>query len=63
MKNVIYSNIECYMDSINQKIGDNTYKMSEHVPIAVGCSFNGDYGSYFDPDCIKIRSKIIGKRN
>ena len=53
MKNVIYSDIECYMDSTNKKIGDNTYKISDHVPIAIGFSWNGDYKSYFGPDCIK----------
>ena len=55
VKNVIYSDIECFMDSINKNIGDNTYKISDHVPIALGFSFNGDCGSYFGPDC---KSKI-----
>ena len=41
------------MDSINKKIGDNTYKISEFVPIAIGFSWNGDYKSYFGSDCIK----------
>ena len=53
MKNVIYSDIECYMDSINKKIGDNTYEISDHVPIAVGFSNNGNYKPDFGPDCIK----------
>ena len=53
VKKVIYSDIECYMDSINKKIGDNTYKIFDHVPIAIGFSWNGDYKSYFGPDCIK----------
>ena len=38
VKNVIYSDIECYMDIIKIKIGDYTYKISDHVPIAVGFS-------------------------
>ena len=50
--NVIHSDIKFFMDSINKKIGDNTFKISDHVLIAVGISFNGDYGSYFDPSCI-----------
>ena len=53
MKKVIYSDIECYMDSINKKLGDNTYKIFDHVSIAIGFSWNGDYKSYFGPDCIK----------
>ena len=50
VKYAIYSNIECYMKSINKKIGDNTYKISEHVPIAIGSSWNGDYQSYFETE-------------
>ena len=53
VKNVIYSDIECYIDSINEKIGNNTYKISDHVPLAIGFSWNGDYKTYFGPDCIK----------
>ena len=61
MKNVIYSDIECYMDRINKKIDDNIYKISDHVRIAVGFSWgtndeapdNGIYKSSFGPDCIK----------
>ena len=61
VKNVIYSDIECYMDSINKKIVDNTHKISDHVPIVVGFIWgtkveapnNGSYKSYFGPDCIK----------
>ena len=34
VKNVIYSDIECYMNSINKKIVDNTYKIYDHLPIA-----------------------------
>ena len=49
------------MDSNNKKIGDNTYKISDHVPFAVGFSWgtkgeapnNGNYKSYSGPDCIK----------
>ena len=53
MKNIIYSDIEGYMDSINKKIGDNTNNISDHVLIAIGLSCYGDYKSYFGPDCIK----------
>ena len=68
VKNVINSDIECYMNNINKKIGDNTYKISDHAPIAVGFSCvraslvtptkgetpnNGNYKSYFGPDFIK----------
>ena len=56
------------MNSFNKKIGDNTYKISNHIPVVVGLSwgranpvsptkgeapFNGNYESYFGPDCIK----------
>ena len=51
--NVIYNDIECYMVGINEKIGDNTYKTSGHLPNAIGFSWNGDYKSYFSPDCVK----------
>ena len=53
VKNVIYSDIECYMDSINKKVGDNTYKISDHVPITIDFSCNCDYKSYFGKDCNK----------
>ena len=59
VKNVIYSDIDCYMDSINKKIGDNTYKISDHVPIAIGFSWNGEYKSYFGSDCIKAYVKDL----
>ena len=37
VKNVIHSGIECYVDSINKKIGNNTYKISDKylLPLAV----------------------------
>ena len=35
-KNVIYSDIEGYMEGVNKRIGDNMYMLSTHVPIAVG---------------------------
>ena len=41
------------MKGVDKKIGDNTYKDSDHVPIAVGFSVNGKYESYFDSDCNK----------
>ena len=46
VKNVVYSDIECYMVSINKKIGDNTYRISDHVFFAIGFRWNGDYKSY-----------------
>ena len=57
------------MDSINKKIGDNTYKISDHVPIAVGFSWgtrggapnNRNYKSFFGPDCIKDYDKDLLK--
>ena len=61
VKNIIYSKIECYMDSINKEIADHSYKISDHIPIAVGFSINGNYKSYFSPDFIKIMSKIYLK--
>ena len=41
------------MEIVSKKIGDKTYKISNHVPIAVGISFNGSYKSYFGLNCIK----------
>ena len=48
------------MDSINKNIGDNTYKISDDLPIAVGFSWHstdetpnvGNYKSNFGPYCI-----------
>ena len=40
MNNVIFSDIECYMKGTDEKIGSNTYKISEHVPIAIGYSWH-----------------------
>ena len=68
VNNVIFSDIECYMKGTDEKIGSNTYKISEHAPIAIGYSWHsrhqwqsmteGQSGnllrrSYFGPDCIK----------
>ena len=41
------------MKGTDQKIGDNTYKISEHVPIAVGYNYNCNHRSYFGSNCIK----------
>ena len=53
MENVIYSDIECYIKSDIEKIGDNTYKISSQVLIANGFGFNGNYESYFGSNCTK----------
>ena len=59
MKNITYSDIECYIESVKEKIGDNTYKISDHVPIAVGFSFNGNYKSNFGLNSIKDYDKDL----
>ena len=45
------------MKGTDEKIGSNTYKISEHVPIANGYSWHSKdevlSRSYFGPDCIK----------
>ena len=41
------------MKGTNHKIGDNTYKISEHVPIAVGYNYNCNHRSYFGSYFIK----------
>ena len=53
MKNIIFSDIECYMKGTDKKKGDNTYKISENIPIAIGSILNGEYCSYFGSNCIK----------
>ena len=63
VNNVMFSDIECYMKGTDEKIGSNTYKISEHVPIAIGYSWQSKdevlskdevcNRSYFGPDCIK----------
>ena len=40
VNNVIFSDIECYMKGTDEKIGSKTYKISEHVPIAIGYSWH-----------------------
>ena len=40
VNNVIFSDIEFYMKGTDEKIGSNTYKISEHVPIAIGYSWH-----------------------
>ena len=40
VNNVILSDNECYMKGTDEKIGSNTYKISEHAPIAIGCSWH-----------------------
>ena len=39
VNNVIFSNVECYLKGTDEKIGSNTYKISEHAPIAIGYSW------------------------
>ena len=39
VNNDIFSDIECYMKGTDEKIGSNTYKISEHVPIVIGYSW------------------------
>ena len=45
------------MKGTDEKIGSNTYKISEHIPIAIGYSWHSKdevlSRSYFGPDCIK----------
>ena len=68
VNNVLFSDIECYMKGTDEKIGSNTYKISEHAPIAIGYSWHSRdqwqsmtegqsenllRRSYFGPDCIK----------
>ena len=40
VNNVIFSDTECYMKGTDEKIGSNTYKICEHVPIAIGYSWH-----------------------
>ena len=40
VNNVIFSDIECYKKGTDEKIGSNTYKISEQVPIAIGHSWH-----------------------
>ena len=56
VNNVIFSDIKCYMKGTDEKIGSNTYKISEHVPIAIGYSWHSKdevRRSYFGSDCMK----------
>ena len=50
--NVIFTDVECYMEGMNRSIGDNMFVISKHVHISVGFSFNNDcYKDYFGTDC------------
>ena len=40
VNNVKFSDIECYMKGTDEKIGSNTYKISEQAPIAIGYSWH-----------------------
>ena len=40
MNNVILNDIECYMKGTDEKIGSNTYKISEHVTNAIRYSWH-----------------------
>ena len=53
VNDVIFSDTECYMKGADEKIGSNTYKISEHASIAISYNYNCNHGSYFGPDCIK----------
>ena len=53
MNNAIFTDIECYMKGTDEKIGSNTYMISENAPIAFGYNCNCNHRSYFGPDCIK----------
>ena len=59
VNNVIFSDIECYMKGTDEKIGRNTYKISEHSPNAIGYNYNCKHQSYYDPDCIKYYVKDL----
>ena len=61
VKNVIYSDFECYMDSINKKIGDNSYKISHHVTIAVVLVKMENTDHIMVQTVSKIMSKIYWK--
>ena len=47
------------MEGANKKIGNNTYKIYYHIPIAFGFSFIGNYESYFGRGCIKYYVKDL----
>ena len=42
VNNIIFSDIECYKKGTDEKIGSNTYKISEHVPIVIGCGWHSN---------------------
>ena len=63
VRNVIFADIECYMKGTDQKIGEKTYKISEHVPIAVGYNYNCNHRSYFGSNCIKDLLEIETQRS
>ena len=66
MKTVIFNDFECYIKGTDEKISNNTYKISEHIAIAIGYScqstdeflFSGNRKSYFGSNCIKDDDKI-----
>ena len=69
LANVVFADIECYLEGMNRSIGDKMFVISKQVPISVGFSwgsaslvtltkseapFNNDcYEDYFGTDCIK----------
>ena len=41
------------MKGTDEKVGSNTYMISENAPIAIGYNYNCNHRSYFGPVCIK----------
>ena len=62
MNNVIFSDIECYMKRTDKKLGRNTYKISEHVPIAIGYSWHSK-GEVLIKDEVHNRSGNLLRRS
>ena len=40
VNSVVFSDIECQIKGTDEKFGSNTYKISEHAPIATGYSWH-----------------------
>ena len=51
IKNIITADIECCIVEVSTN--DLKYVIAEHIPIAVGCTWQGNFKHYFGLGCIK----------
>ena len=61
IKNFITANIECCIVEVSTN--DLKYVIAEHIPIAVGCTWQGNFKHYFGLGCIERVAREIETEN